>query len=37
LIVNSERLNFVEVQEHFDLLIARMDAMRGGREFFNRA
>jgi deoxyadenosine/deoxycytidine kinase len=37
LIVNSERLNFVEVAEHFDLLIARMDAMRGGREFFNRA
>jgi len=37
LIVNSERLNFVDIPEHFDLLIARMDAMRGGREFFNRA
>jgi deoxyguanosine kinase len=37
LIVNSERLNFVDVTEHFDLLIARMNAMRGGREFFNRA
>lgn len=37
LIVNSERLNFVDVAEHFDLLIERMNAMRGGREFFNRA
>jgi len=37
LIVNRERLNFVDNREHFDLLIARMEAMRGGREFFNRA
>ena len=37
LIVNSERLNFVEVPEHLDLLIQRVEAMRGGREFFNRA
>jgi len=37
LIVNSERLNFVDNREHFDLLIERMEAMRGGREFFNRA
>jgi len=37
LIVNSERLNFVEVPEHLDLLIERVNAMRGGREFFNRA
>ena len=37
LIVNSERLNFVDVPEHLDLLIERMNAMRGGREFFNRA
>jgi deoxyadenosine/deoxycytidine kinase len=37
LIVNSERLNFVEVPEHLDLLVERVDAMRGGREFFNRA
>ena len=36
LIVNSERLNFVDVPEHFDLLVERMEAMRGGREFFNR-
>ena len=37
LIVNSERLNFVDNREHFDLLVGRMEAMRGGREFFNRA
>jgi len=37
LIVNSERLNFVDVPSHFDLLIERLNAMRGGREFFNRA
>lgn len=37
LIVNSERLNFVDSSEHLDLLIERMTQMRGGREFFNRA
>jgi deoxyadenosine/deoxycytidine kinase len=37
LIVNSDRLNFVDNREHFDLLIERMSSMRGGREFFNRA
>ena len=37
LIVNSERLDFVDNPDHLDLLIQRMDAMRGGREFFNRA
>jgi len=37
LVVNSERLNFVEVPEHLDLLVARITEMRGGREFFNRA
>ena len=36
LIVNSERLNFVERPDDLDLLIARMQSMRGGREFFNR-
>lgn len=36
LIVNSEHLNFVEVAQDFDLLLARIAAMRGGREFFNR-
>jgi deoxyadenosine/deoxycytidine kinase len=37
LIVNSERLNFVDNIEHFDLLLERIAAIRGGREFFNRA
>ena len=37
LIVNSEKLDFVGVPEHLDLLIERVNAMRGGREFFNRA
>ena len=37
LIVNSERLNFVESSEHLDLLLERINGMRGGREFFNRA
>ncbi len=35
LIVNSERLNFVDDPDHFDLLRARIAAMRGQREFFN--
>lgn len=35
LIVNSERLNFVDVPAHLDLLVERMNALRGGREFFN--
>ena len=37
LIVNSERLNFVDLPEHLDLLIERVEGLRGGREFFNRA
>jgi deoxyadenosine/deoxycytidine kinase len=37
LVVNSERLNFVDVPEHLELLVERIQAMRGGREFFNRA
>jgi len=37
LIVNSERLNFVGNEEHVDLLISRIVAMRGRREFFNLA
>jgi deoxyadenosine/deoxycytidine kinase len=37
LIVNSERLNFVDTPGHLDLLVERIGAMRGGREFFNRA
>jgi deoxyadenosine/deoxycytidine kinase len=35
LIINSERLNFVDNPAHVDLLIERMQAMRGRREFFN--
>jgi len=37
LIVNSDRLDFAGTPEHLDLLAERMGAMRGGREFFNRA
>jgi deoxyguanosine kinase len=37
LIVGSERLNFVDSAAHLDLLVERIEAMRGGREFFNRA
>ncbi len=35
LIVNSEHLNFVESPRDFDLLLERINAMRGAREFFN--
>ena len=35
LIVNSERLNFVAVPEHVDLLLSRIGSMRTRREFFN--
>jgi deoxyadenosine/deoxycytidine kinase len=35
LIVNSERLNFVENQRHVDLLMERIAGMRSLREFFN--
>jgi len=35
LIVNSEHLNFVDVPADFDLLIQRIIAMRGTREFFS--
>ena len=34
LIVNSERLNFVSRDQDLDLLLERIAAMRGGREFF---
>jgi len=37
LIVNSERLNFVDNRDHVSLLLARIAAMRGPREFFNLA
>ncbi len=35
LIVNSENLNFVESQDALDLLLKRIAAMRGPREFFS--
>jgi deoxyadenosine/deoxycytidine kinase len=35
LIVNSERLNFVDNPEHLELLLARIGSMRSRREFFN--
>ena len=35
LIVNSERLNFVDNPSHFALLCERVASMRGQREFFN--
>ncbi|MEO5698996.1 MAG: deoxynucleoside kinase [Casimicrobiaceae bacterium] len=35
LIVNSERLNFVDNPAHLELLLARIGSMRSSREFFN--
>lgn len=35
LIVNSEKLNFVDQPGDFDLLLSRINAMRGPREFFS--
>ncbi len=35
LIVNSENLNFVDTPADFDLLLERIAAMRGAREFFS--
>ena len=35
LIVNSERLNFVDDAAHVELLLGRIASMRGQREFFN--
>lgn len=35
LIVNSEHLNFVDAPADFDLLLERIAAMRGAREFFS--
>jgi len=36
LIVNSERLNFVDDAGHLKLLLEHIERMRGRREFFNR-
>ena len=37
LIVNTGNLNFAESEVDFELLLERMDKMRGPREFFSRA
>jgi deoxyadenosine/deoxycytidine kinase len=37
MVVNSERLNFAERRQDFDLLVERLAAMRGRREYFNLA
>ncbi len=37
LIVNCENLNFVDSTDDFDLLLQRINMMRGTREFFSRA
>lgn len=37
LMVNSENLNFVKSPGDFELLLERMEKMRGPREFFSRA
>jgi deoxyadenosine/deoxycytidine kinase len=37
LIVNTRNLNFAQSEADFDLLLERMDKMRGPREFFSRA
>lgn len=36
LMVNSEHLNFVDSDEDFNLLLKRIEEMRGPREFFSR-
>jgi deoxyguanosine kinase len=37
LIVNSDKLNFVDREPDFELLVERLRAMRSRREFFNLA
>ncbi|WP_153109701.1 deoxynucleoside kinase [Propionivibrio limicola] len=36
MVVNSEHLNFVDSDDDFQLLVQRIEAMRGHREYFNR-
>ena len=36
MVVNSENLNFVDKDDDFQLLVERIEAMRGHREYFNR-
>ena len=37
LIVNSDRFNFVDNAEHLDLLIKRIESIRGGKEYMSAA
>ena len=36
MVVNSEHLNFVDGDDDFNLLLKRIEQMRGPREFFSR-
>jgi deoxyadenosine/deoxycytidine kinase len=36
MVVNSENLNFVDNDDDFQLLVQRIAAMRGPREYFNK-
>ena len=36
MVVNCENINFVDRDDDFQLLVKRIEAMRGHREFFNR-
>ena len=36
MVVNSENINFVDHDDDFQLLVKRIEAMRGHREYFNR-
>ena len=36
MIVNSENLNFADSNDDFQLLVERIESMRGPREYFNR-
>lgn len=36
MVVNSENLNFVDSTDDFQLLVQRIESMRGHREYFNR-
>lgn len=36
IVVNSENLNFVDNDDDFQLLVQRIEAMRGHREYFNK-
>jgi len=36
MVVNSENINFVDSDDDFQLLVKRIESMRGHREYFNR-